>query len=295
MLKSMTRISFVLLFCFGALLASEPWKYSINSNLTATMSFYSDNWSGNEANAMSYTAQIHSSLSRQFTPILLNKHSLKLAFGQTLLQDTADDWTLNKSTDLIDYETMLLFTLKSWVDPYISAKLLSQFLDEREVNDISNNRRYFNPLDITESVGIARQITKTELVDWNTRLGAAVREYIDRHMQTDMPDVYETSTTTSGGIELVTGLKAVNKAKWLNFTSLLKVYEALVSTDADNPIVGDDWRYPVVNWENTLTLNVTKYIMITWYGQVLYEKKLDPDPRLKNTLSIGLTYLISNE
>ena len=252
MFKSITRIFVVIFFFINALQASEPWKYSINSNLTATMSFYSDNWSGNEANAVSYTAQILSSFSKQFTPILLNKHSLKLAFGQTLLQDTTDDWTLNKSTDLIDYETMLLFTLKTWVDPYISGKLLSQFVDERQID----NRRYFNPLDITESAGISRDITKTETVDWNARLGAAVREYIDRDIE-DTLNNFSTSTTTSGGLELISGLKAVNKAKWLNFTSLLRVYEALVSTDADIAGAGDDWRYPVVNWENTLSLNVT--------------------------------------
>jgi hypothetical protein len=265
-----------------AVRAAEPWKYSVNSSFVSAVNLYTNNWIGGEFNSVNYTAQIFADASRQFTPLLLNKHALKLAFGKTMLEDTLHHWKSRKSTDLIDYESLLLLTLHKYVDPYFSARLISEFLDQSQ----SANTRYFNPLDISEGLGVHRDIRKSEALTWDARIGLLARQFVDRHHE-DLVGNFKTNTTASEGIDAESGLKTVNSAKTVTFSSLLRVYEALLSSDS-----GSDWRYPVVDWNNLLTVNITKYVIFNWNAQLLYEKKLDKNPRLKNVLSVGLSYAI---
>ena len=79
------------------------------------------------------------------------------------------------------------------------------------------------------------------------------------------------------------------------FTSELKVYEALFSTRSDDTkSFPQEFQYPDINWENSLTMNITKYVMLNLYLQLLYDKEIDSDPRFKETLSLGLTYTFKN-
>ncbi|MBT7617797.1 MAG: hypothetical protein HN590_10995, partial [Calditrichaeota bacterium] len=50
------------------------------------------------------------------------------------------------------------------------------------------------------------------------------------------------------------------------------------------------WKAVDINWENIFTANITKYLMVNLYLQLLYDKEVDLGGRLKQTLSLGLTY-----
>ena len=275
----------------------QPWKISINANLTTTMNSYSDNWVGGEAGSMSWASQFNGTADKVLSLKFLNKNALRLAFGEALLQDkTTKIWAPpKKSTDLIDFSSVLQATLGAVVDPYVSLRLISEFLDGSD----SLLTLYLNPADITESAGAARQLVKNSDVDWSARLGAAARQVVDRKKrESDSTVQRKTDATYDGGFEVVSELKTVNKDKWVNYTSLFKLYQAVVSSKAKS-LKGtseqEDWHYPHINWEHILNLNVTKFIMVNVYLQLLYDKEIQENVRFKQTYAVGLTYALTTK
>jgi hypothetical protein len=296
-MNAFLRTSVFLSCIFGLFqgLYAEPWKIDLNANLTTALNSYSNNWTGGEAGSFTWASQFLGVAERQLSAKLNTKTTLKLQFGQTALQNkTSKNWSPpEKSSDLIDGEELLRFTLNAWVDPFISVRAISQFLDGSDILLV----RYGNPLDITEAAGVSKTLKKSELIDWSTRLGAAARQYIDRRRLDTATGTRKTDVTKDGGVELNMDLKAMNEGKWMTLLSSLRLYEALISsksdafkgTDAEN-----DWRYPHLKWENTLTLSVSKYLMLGVTAYAYFDKDLAADMRLKETFSAGLTYIYSN-
>jgi hypothetical protein len=296
-MNNMTRTalysSFIMAFCTGTF--AEPWKIDVNTNLATALNTYSDNWTGGEAGSFTWSWLFLGIAEKQISKITNTKTTLKMQFGQTKIQDKIQkDWSApQKSSDLIDCEELLRFTLGIWVDPFISARAISQFLDASDLSYI----RYVNPLDITEAAGVSRTLQKTETIEWSSRIGAAARQYVDRNKLDTISDTRETDVTNDGGTEFNMDLKAMNKEKWITLLSSLRVYEAIVSSKADE-FKGDaknDWRYPHVKWENSLTLTFAKYLMLNFSAYAYYDKDIDDEVRLKQTFSAGLTYILSKK
>ncbi|MDD4858314.1 MAG: DUF3078 domain-containing protein, partial [Candidatus Krumholzibacteria bacterium] len=142
----------------GDLLA-DPWQKSVDASLTLTQNAYSDNWSGGESGSISWLFNSNGIFERQFTTIVNNKNTLKLFFGQTHSQnEETKHWSKPvKSTDRIDLETVFRFTTGMFFDPFASARIETQFIDQRD----PANERVLNPVLFTESFGAAKVITKT--------------------------------------------------------------------------------------------------------------------------------------
>ncbi len=275
----------------------DKWKVDINSNIALSWNYYGENWTGEELSSFAWTAKYNTVLEKQLARILSNKNTFKLAYGQTKLQQKDSTGEKNwldfeKSTDLIVLESVLRFTLKASVDPYIGFRLISQFYDARD----SLQARTVNPVELTESVGAVRSLVNNDNVNWDARLACAARQTVDRFKARD------DWTTNDGGLEFVTGFKATNKDSWWTLSSDLKIYEALFISKKDEDTTSN-WRYPDINWENSLTINLNKFIMLNWYMQLLYDKQVDVNPqtaeldsgaRFKNTLSLGFTFNYKN-
>ncbi|MBN2036373.1 MAG: hypothetical protein JW768_06485 [Chitinispirillaceae bacterium] len=277
-------------------LAAEPWKVDINTNIATTLNTYSDNWTGGEAGSFTWAGLFLGIAEKQISDKLNTKSTLKMQFGQTKIQEkTSKEWSVpEKSTDLIDAEELFRFTLGLWVDPFISARAISQFLDRSD----PLLERYVNPADITEAAGISRTLKKTETVEWSSRLGGAARQYVDRQKLDSITGDRENDITNDGGVEFNMDLKAMNKEKCITLLSSLRIYEALVSSKADEfegTDMENDWRYPHVKWENTLTLTFAKYLMLNVSAYAYYDKDIDDDVRLKETFQAGLTYIFSKK
>jgi len=299
--SKMTKVQYSLrgwaiLVLATGVIAAEPWKIDLNANLTTAINSYSDNWTGGEAGSFTWGSQFFGIAERQLSKTFNTKTTLKLQFGQTAMQDkTNKHWSVpEKSTDLIDGEELLRYTLNAWVDPFFSVRAISQFLDGSD----SLLVRYGNPLDITEALGVSRTIKKSETVDWSSRIGAAARQVIDRHRLDTATGERKTDVTNDGGVECNMDLKATNKEKWLTLLSSLRLYEALLSSKA-NAAKGtnteNDWRYPHLKWENTLTITFAKYLMLNVTAYAYFDKDIKNDMRLKETCSAGLTYIYSKK
>jgi|WetSurMetagenome_2_1015567.scaffolds.fasta_scaffold36525_4 hypothetical protein len=282
-------------FLATAGLPAEPWKVDINTNLTTALNSYNDSWAGGEAGSFTWGSQFLGTAERQFTPKLNTKATLNLQFGQTKMQNKTNKlWGApQKSVDLIDALEMLRFTLGAWVDPFVSVRAISQFLDGRDTLV-----RYVNPGDLTEAAGVSRTLKKNDNIDWSARVGAAARQLVDRQKLDALSGNRATDVTNDGGFEFNMDLKAMNAAKWATLLSSLKIYEALFSSKTDEfKAEGREniWRHPHVKWENTLTLTFAKYLMLGLTAYAYYDKDINASVRLKETFSAGLTYIYSKK
>jgi hypothetical protein len=295
-MRPVTAVLFsVVIFALAAAAQDSQWEFTISSNLLLSLNTYSDNWTGGDAGSVSWAAKLDAEAAKQLSEKLHNRNTLKLAFGQTKIQDSdTKKWGMFiKSTDKIEAETMWRLTLGWKIDPFASVRLESQFLDLSDPGE----DRYINPLNLIEAIGASAQLVKKERVDWTARLGVGGRQLIDRdQLQPDL--TRETDVTNDAGFEFATEFAATNEAGWLTYKSILKAYEALISTEADETDgtpAENEWHYPDVNWENDLTVNINKYVMLNLYVQVLYDKELHNRPRVKETLSLGLTFNYTNK
>lgn len=277
----------------------NKWKFSILTNATITLNSYSDNWSGDEFSAFSWLWQFTGTAEKSLTSIMHNKNTLKLAFGQTSLQDEDElsgekEWQpMKKSRDLIDFESVFRFTLKTFVDPFVSVRAVSQFADLRS----PDYNYYLNPLTLTESFGAIKNLIKNKNVDWTARLGGAARQSIERNES--LPDSLTPAekVTNDGGLEFVTDFKAKSKDNRINFTSQLKVYGALFSSISKQSNESDNiefWRYPDISWENSFDVSLIKYIALNLYVQLLYDREIDNSVRHRQTVGLALTYSFEN-
>jgi hypothetical protein len=294
-MKSAALVTGGVLFLISGLSAG-PWVIDANAKLTTAINSYSDSWTGGEAGSFTWGSQFLGTAERQLSPKLNTKTTLNLQFGQTKIQNkTTKEWDApEKSSDLIDATELLRLTLGAWVDPFVSVRAISQFLDGSD-NQLN---RYVNPLDLTESAGVSRTLKKNDNVDWSTRIGAAARQLIDRQKYDAVSGNRATDVTNDGGVEFNIDLKAMNAAKWANLISSLKIYEALISSKADEfKAEGREniWRHPHVKWENTLTLTFAKYLMLGLTAYAYYDKDINTSVRLKETFSAGLTYIYSRK
>lgn len=292
-MKKLSYIAIALIIT--STLSASPWTLSVDANLTLTQNAYSNNWAGGEAGLLAWALNSNSLAEKQLSPKLNNKNTLKLAFGQIYNQDQNTKEWLDpvKSTDLIDFESVLRFTLGGFVDPFASARLETQFLD---VSDTSKNR-IFNPINLTEAIGVAKVLVKAEKRELTSRLGFGLKQIINREVLVDTHYFREgrrvTQTTNYGGITFVTDFNTPLAQEKITYTGKLSIFEAVYYSEADE-LKGlpneNYWQYPDVNWENIFTASITKYLMVNLYLQMLYDKEIDDAVRLKETMGLGLTF-----
>jgi len=265
---------------------AENWTTSVDVSLSMNQNSYSDNWHGEEKSNINWVFNANLLAEKQLSAKVNNTNTLKLAFGQTHNQyiDVNGEkvWAApDKTTDLIDFESMFRFTLGTFVDPFAAFRLESQFLDR----SVDGESKIFNPMTLTESFGVARVWIKEEKRELTSRLGGALKEYLNSHENID--------NTSDGGIEFVTDYRTPLANDRITFNSKLNVYKAMYYSEAD-AVEGTDfedaWKAPRINWENIFSASLTKLINVNLYIQMLYDERVSDEMQLKQTLALGLTY-----
>jgi hypothetical protein len=288
MKKSLLTILIIGLMAAG--LSADPWEKSFDLGLNLTQNSYSDSWTGGEAGNLTWVAKADGVFQKQMSPKFNFKSTLKFAFGQTHTQNNeSKKWAKPvKSTDKIDIENLGRITLDGYVDPYIAFRCESQFLDA----SVDSIKRYFNPILLTESAGISRMLYSQEKNELLSRLGFALKQHITSEIVDTAAAEKDWETATDGGIESVTDMTYV-LSEQLKYVGKLSLYKALFFSKKDD-YAGtpeeDYWKAVDVNFENTISASVAKYIEVSLYIQLLYDKQIDKRGRLKETLAMGVTY-----
>lgn len=267
------------------------WKIDFEGNLGLTQGSYSDNWEGGEAGSLIWVADSRTTAVRRFTKNWLFSNELKLAFGQSHSQDEqTKKWTApKKSADRIRFDTILRLTRGWAVDPYTAGSLESQFYDPSSTLE----KRYVNPIDLTETVGVARYLlNKPDVRVITSRVGVGVRQRLVRMDDTVNVGKSIRETTSDGGAEWVTDIALGSAKTRVSFVSKVTVFQALFNSQADDN--DDTWKTADLNWDNTLRANVSRILQVSLAWQLLYDKQLALGGRFKETLALGLTYKFSH-
>ncbi len=290
MKKTILLIALILLACSSMVAAGEPWSKSIDLGLNMTQNSYSDSWTGGEAGNISWVSKADAIFEKQVLPKFNFKNISKLQFGQTHTQDkVTKNWARpTKSTDKIDIENLGRFTLDKYFDPYVAFRIESQFLDA----SYDPLKRYLNPILLTESTGISKMLYEKDKDQILSRLGFSVRQNINKIIVDTVAETFETETSSDGGIESVSDIHFVFSEK-LNYIGKLSLFRALYYSQKDDfagTPAEDYWKAVDVNFESTISASITKYVVVTLYAQLLYDKQVDLRGRFKQTLALGLTY-----
>jgi hypothetical protein len=289
----MRKIRFVLILSATIVTAwATAWNRSVDANLTSNENAYSNNWTGGATGLFTWVINSDMLAEKQLDTSFNTRTTLKLSFGQTYKQETSKAWASpTKNSDQIDLQSVFKATLGAWVDPFISARVQSQFLDQSD----TALTRYVNPLTVTEAFGAARSFMKTGKRELISRLGGGFKQDIDRLAWDTAAALRRTNTTSAGGLTFSTDFTTPIARDKLTYTSQLDVFEALFSTDAakyKGLPSADYWRAPNVEWDNTFAASITKLLMVNLYVQILYDKVTNPKVMFQQTLALGLTYRI---
>lgn len=269
---------------------SDHWKRTVTFDFTTTQAAYSDSWVGGEAGSVNWVTNLNGRAERQLKPWLDYRTILKLSFGQTHTQDEeTKHWSRpRKSTDLIDWEHLGKFTFGGFVDPYAAFHLESQFYD----GSVREKKRYFSPLRLTESAGIAKKLYEKEDDNILSRVGLALRQVRKSAIIDSTTLATEDSVTTDGGFESVTDAVLTLSDKLL-YVSKLTLYKALYFSESDK-VKGteyeDYWKAVDVNWENIITAQLSKVVAVILYTQFLYDKEVTKKGRVKETMALGFVF-----
>lgn len=311
----------------------EPgrWYPTVETGATLAQSTFSDNWRSGDKGSVVWTAILNANLENQINTSLHWHNTLKLAYGQTHQQRTDSEgerfWQRpEKSTDLIDFETIARLTRGWVVDPYVSGRFESQFQD---ASDPSDRTLTLNPKRFFESAGLARKFYDTEERSLLSRLGFTFRQSTRKLFVNPAPDETTTSESTNdGGIESVTEYKAKVLTKRVTWASKLILYKPVFHSDKKNldglseqhlidlgvdPDVAGHTLAIDADWENIFTTHITKLLTVNLYLRWLYDKYDNSVPsqlnengeltnpgdikaairkagQFKQTLSLGITY-----
>ena len=278
----MKKIILVMIVIVAAIgLFAEDWNTVGDISITMNQNAYSDNWAGGERGSISWVFNANFLAEKQLTAKVHNKNTLKLAFGQTHNQvaDLAGEKSWEKpvkSTDLIDFESMFRFTLGSIVDPFASFSVDSQFLDES-----GEETKIFNPITLTEALGIAKVFIKDDTQELSTRLGGAFKQYFD------------SESTNDGGIEFVGEFRKPFAENVIKYSTTLNLYKPIVYSESES-LEGqeneDDWKQVRMDWQHNVDISLTSLINLKLYVQLLYNEMIIDEVQFKETLGLGLSY-----
>jgi hypothetical protein len=251
----------------------EGWKNTAQTGVNLTQVSFKD-WVAGGENAVSYTAWVQGA-SALFSEHTVWKNSYKLAFGQAKLGDQG----IRKTDDEITLETLLIYTMGTYINPYAAATLRTQCAPGYVYDGTASRRvsQFFDPAYMIQSAGFAYQPGP----GFTTRLGGAVREVLTSAFPAyaDDPSTPGIETTRiTGGVESVTDV-AASLDDNVTLTARLELFAPFKTMD--RIIVRNDYA---------ITAKVSKYIATNFTVNILNDVNVSSRTQIKQALSLGFTY-----
>jgi hypothetical protein len=284
-----TKIIFFLLVVTGIAIAQEtqtsltppavvpPWKHAMIISANVTQISFTD-WAQGGENSLAYALFLEGK-STYAENVIDWVNSYKFGFGQAKLGSQG----IRKTDDKIDLESVLTYKLGTYVNPYASASLKTQFIEGVNFNaaglatPVSN---FFDPAYLTQSAGVGYQ----PMPELKTRLGAALREIVCNtfsSMYTDDP-----STTEIEKVKIDGGIESVTEVGWsvmenVMFTSKLELFAPI-----------KNFKQTTMRSDNTLSAKVNKFLSVNFNILLLNDSRIQPRTQVKQTLAVGFSYTL---
>ncbi|HTX99448.1 MAG TPA: DUF3078 domain-containing protein [Bacteroidota bacterium] len=252
------------------------WKHAMVSGLNLTQISFKD-WAAGGDNALSYTLYLNGSSTLNEEKVNWG-NSYKFAFGETRLGSQG----IRKTDDEIYFESLLIYKVGVYVNPYLSATLRSQFAVGYTYDNAGNATsvsKFFDPGYLTQSAGVAYQ----PIPEVKTRIGLGVREIITSQFNQYASEPGSTAvhkTRVDGGIEWVTEASFAI-AENMTLGSRVEMFDPFKAMD----------RLFFLN-DNLITAKVNKYIAASVGVQILNDVNVSPRTQIKQVFALGFTYAI---
>ncbi len=244
------------------------WANSLIAGANLTQASFT-NWVQGGQNALSYTLWFNGG-SVQNLERTNWSNTLKLAFGQSRLGGGG----LRKTDDEIYFESLLIYKLGLYINPYASVTARTQFATGYSYDAVGTATAvsaFMDPGFFTQSLGAAY----TPAAGIKTRIGIAMREVL-----TSKYNQYSGGAKSKvwGGGESVTDAEW-EFAKNMQLTSRLEIFAPF------NP-VSDVY----VRFDNSVAAKVNEYVNVSFNVQTIYDGSVSGHMQVKQVLAIGLSY-----
>jgi hypothetical protein len=233
-------------------------------------------WAQGGQNALAYTLWLNGSFTQDMEKTNWS-NSYKFAFGQTRLSDQG----LRKTDDEIFFESLLIYKVWTYVNPYASLTFRTQFakgFDYPGGNETPVSK-FFDPAYLTQSIGAAYK----PIPEVVTRLGVGVREVVTSQFNgySDDPTTPEIEKVmVRGGIESVTNVEW-NFAENMQFKSSLELFAPFKTIDE-----------VIIRSDNTISAKVNKYVSVGFNVQLVNDVTTTRKTQIKQVLAIGFSYTL---
>ena len=251
------------------------WTHQVVTGLNLTQVSFKD-WAQGGQNALAYTLWLNGNSTQDMEKTNWST-SYRFAFGQTRLSDQG----LKKTDDEIFLESLLIYKLWTYVNPYASVTLRTQFAKGFEYpqgTEVAVSR-FFDPAYLTQSIGAAYK----PIPEVVTRLGVGVREVLTSQFRqyADDPATPDTEKVkVSGGIESVTNVEW-NFAENMQLKSDLALFAPLKTMDEI-----------IVRSDNSISAKVNKYVTVSFNVQLINDVTTTRRTQIKQVLALGLSYTL---
>lgn len=286
----MNRIALLCLVLFtGQLFCQTPtppipdssrwgWKHSVVSGLNLTQVSLKD-WAQGGENALAWTLRLDG-LSKLDDTSFVWGNSYKMSYGQAKLGSE----TTRKTEDRLELESVFTYKLGTEVNPYVGATLKTQFAEgvTIDANGVATPiSKFFDPAYLMQGAGFGYRPSPAI----KTRLGAALREiitstYTSYANDPSTPVDQRVKTRVDGGVESVTDAELklddnlLLRSKLELFAPARKIREVTMRMD------------------NTLTANVSKYVVVILNVQLINDPNTSTRTQEKEVLALGLTFTL---
>jgi len=254
------------------------WKHSIIISANITQISFTD-WAQGGDNALAYALFLEGK-STYAVEVIEWMNSYKFGYGQARLGSQG----IRKTDDRIDLESVLTYKIGTFINPFASVSLKTQFAEgvmydaAGLTTPVSN---FFDPAYIMQTVGIGYQPTP----EIKTRLGIALRETIANTFAGTYSDDLETiSEVEKSRIE--GGVESVTEVGWTMMENV--IFNAKLEIFA--PIKHLDWM--TVRSDNTLSAKVNKYLSMNLNVYLINDPQIQARTQIKQTLALGFSYTL---
>lgn len=254
------------------------WKHSIIISANITQISFTD-WAQGGDNALAYALFLEGK-STYAVEVIEWMNSYKFGYGQARLGSQG----IRKTDDRIDLESVLTYKIGTFINPFASVSLKTQFAEgvmydaAGLATPVSN---FFDPAYIMQTVGIGYQPTP----EIKTRLGIALRETIANTFAGTYSDDLETiseveKSRIEGGVESVTEVGWTMMENVI-FNAKLEIFAPIKHLDR-----------MTVRSDNTLSAKVNKYLSMNLNVYLINDPQIQARTQIKQTLALGFSYTL---
>ena len=266
------------------------WHNDILVGMDANQLSINNNWkAGGKGN---FTWKIYTKTELKYQRDKFNwTNSLYCAFGQISVQEDESWRAPEKSNDIIDFDSVLKLTLKTFIDPYVAISVDTQFHEGYNPKTKKLVSQFANPLKLSQSAGLAKNLSKKKSFQLTTRVGYAAKEVIASRK--NLRKLWTGDETkwkkTDGGFEWLTESKSAF-GKGIVVTNKLKIFQALFSSISPQKDPNKNWKKPDVYWEQMFSAKLTQYVVFNVVVKFIYDKDTSKGGQFMENASLGLSY-----